>query len=309
MRDLYSDDYESVAGGGADRLIPDGVRRLSGAAVFLALDRRPRPLVLPARHPRRQRGADHQGDGGAGPGRAGEPRRRAGGAPGARGQQRARRAAGAAAARRRRPPGRSRRLLQAEDAPQGELVLAAPAILAGRVLGEDGDLPMPPQEDTRARDARRSALGRGRRGGGRPAAAQPAGESRRRARPKQAAPRRRSRRRQGRRGEGRGAQARGDQGRLGGAGGARPRACGRGRAWCSSAPSTARRSPGRPGRSWWPRTATCWRRRASSSSGPPPTPGCSTGCGWRGSPSADQTRQMCEALRARGVACIPVTLQ
>ena len=37
MRDLYSDDYESVAGGGADRLIPDGVRRLSGAAVFLAL--------------------------------------------------------------------------------------------------------------------------------------------------------------------------------------------------------------------------------------------------------------------------------
>ena len=39
-------------------------------------------------------------------------------------------------------------LLQAEDAAQGELVLAAPAILAGQVLGEDGDLPMPPQEDT-----------------------------------------------------------------------------------------------------------------------------------------------------------------
>jgi hypothetical protein len=37
-------------------------------------------------------------------------------------------------------------VLEAEDAPQGELVLAAPAILAGQVLGEDGDLPMPPQE-------------------------------------------------------------------------------------------------------------------------------------------------------------------
>ena len=37
MRDLYSDDYESVATDGADRLIPEGVRRLAGAAVFLGL--------------------------------------------------------------------------------------------------------------------------------------------------------------------------------------------------------------------------------------------------------------------------------
>ena len=37
MRDLYSDDYESVAVGDADRLIPEGVRRLAGAAVFLGL--------------------------------------------------------------------------------------------------------------------------------------------------------------------------------------------------------------------------------------------------------------------------------
>ena len=36
MRDLYGDDYESVAVGDAV-LIPSGVRRLAGAAVFLAL--------------------------------------------------------------------------------------------------------------------------------------------------------------------------------------------------------------------------------------------------------------------------------
>jgi len=41
-------------------------------------------------------------------------------------------------------------VLAAEDAPQGELVIAAPAILAERVLGETGDLPMPAQEDIAA---------------------------------------------------------------------------------------------------------------------------------------------------------------
>src|SRR3954469_4725433 len=37
MRDLYSDDYESVAASDADRVIPEGVRRITGAAVFLGL--------------------------------------------------------------------------------------------------------------------------------------------------------------------------------------------------------------------------------------------------------------------------------
>ena len=37
MRDHYGDDYESVAGDDADRLIPNGVRKLTGAAVFIGL--------------------------------------------------------------------------------------------------------------------------------------------------------------------------------------------------------------------------------------------------------------------------------
>ena len=37
MRDLYGDDYESVAVGGDTPLIPGGVRRMAGAAVFLGL--------------------------------------------------------------------------------------------------------------------------------------------------------------------------------------------------------------------------------------------------------------------------------
>jgi hypothetical protein len=37
MRDLYSDDYDSVAGDGTARLIPDGMRRAAGATVFLGL--------------------------------------------------------------------------------------------------------------------------------------------------------------------------------------------------------------------------------------------------------------------------------
>ena len=144
MRDLYSDDYESVAGDGADRLIPDGVRRLAGAAVFLAPGRRrwasgptgsapatPRevPIIRAMEGPAR---VEPEDPGGA----AGRP-------PGPRGQRRARRAAGAGAARRRCRRGPRRAPLTAEDAPQGELVLAAPAVLAERVLAEDGDLPMP----------------------------------------------------------------------------------------------------------------------------------------------------------------------
>ncbi len=37
MRDLYSDDHESVAVGGPDPLIPSSLRRLAGAAVFLGV--------------------------------------------------------------------------------------------------------------------------------------------------------------------------------------------------------------------------------------------------------------------------------
>ena len=104
MRDLYSDDYESVAGDGAVRLIPDGVRRLAGAAVFLALvagmglwsyrlgtrDAAAVPIIRAMEGPARVEPAD---PGGA----AGRP-------PGPRGQRRARRAS-----RRRCPRRRCRR--------------------------------------------------------------------------------------------------------------------------------------------------------------------------------------------------------
>ncbi len=37
MRDLYSDDYDSVAQDGTARLIPEGMRKAAGATVFLGL--------------------------------------------------------------------------------------------------------------------------------------------------------------------------------------------------------------------------------------------------------------------------------
>ena len=171
MRDLYSDDYESVAGGGADRLIPEGVRRLAGAAVFLGLvaalglwsyrlgtrDAAEVPIIRAMEGPARVEPR--------GPGRA------AGGAPGPRGQRRARRRGRRRCRATTPPPPRRRASLAAEDAPQGELVLAAPAVLAERVLGEGGDLPMPrdeaaddsPRRSLRARalSARREPLRRG----------------------------------------------------------------------------------------------------------------------------------------------------
>ena len=146
MRDLYGDDYESVAGGDADRLIPDGIRRLSGAAVFLALiaalglwsfrlgtrDASEVPIIKAMEGPARVEPANPGGLQTAHQGLevntvlAGHP----------------------APLPRELPPARPEpAVLQAEDAPQGELVVSAPAILAQRVLGESGDLPMPAQED------------------------------------------------------------------------------------------------------------------------------------------------------------------
>ena len=147
MRDLYGDDYESVAGSGADRLIPDGLRKLSGAAVFLGLvaalglwsyrlgtrDAAEVPIIKAMEGPSRVEPEDPGGLKAAHQGLevnavlAGRP---------------------APMPREIAPAAPQPVALKAEDAPQGELVLAAPAMLAARVLGEDGDLPMPPQEDT-----------------------------------------------------------------------------------------------------------------------------------------------------------------
>ena len=144
MRDLYSDDYESVAVDGADRLIPDGVRKLAAATLFLALiatmglwsyrlgtrDAGEVPVIKAAEGPSRIQPEDPGGLQAAHQGLevnavlAGRP------APMPQNLQPAAEA----------PPA-----LAAEDAPQGELVLKAPAALAQQVLGED---PSPQPEGT-----------------------------------------------------------------------------------------------------------------------------------------------------------------
>lgn len=146
MRDLYSDDYESVAVGQSDRLIPDGLRKLSGALVFLALvaalglwsfrlgtrDAREVPIIKAMEGPAR---IEPENPGGLQAAHQGlEVNTVLAGHP--------------APMPRDVPPARPEpAVLKAEDAPQGELVVNAPAILAERVLGESGDLPMPQQED------------------------------------------------------------------------------------------------------------------------------------------------------------------
>ncbi len=151
MRDLYSDDYESVAVGDADRLIPEGVKRLAGAAMFLGLvaalglwsyrlgtrDAAEVPIIRAMEGPARVEPEDPGGLKAAHQGLevnsvlAGRP------APMPRETASAQPAPVA---------------LNAEDAPQGELILSAPQALAERVLGEGGDLPMPPQEEILASD-------------------------------------------------------------------------------------------------------------------------------------------------------------
>ena len=146
MRDLYSDDYESVAGDGADRLIPDGLRKLTGAAVFLGLvaamglwsyrlgtrDAAEVPIIRAMEGPSRIEPEDPGGLQAAHQGLevnavlAGEP---------------------TPVPRDLAPAAPEPVALATEDAPQGELVLAAPAALTERLLGEGGDLQMPTQED------------------------------------------------------------------------------------------------------------------------------------------------------------------
>jgi hypothetical protein len=141
MRDLYGDDYESVAGDGATRLLPEGARRIAGAIVFLGLvammgtwawrlgtrDAAEVPVIKAMAGPSRVSPDDPGGLQAAHQGLevnavlAGQP----------------------APAPRVEPAARPPEVLTADDAPQGELVLAAPAVLAERVLNEAGELPMP----------------------------------------------------------------------------------------------------------------------------------------------------------------------
>ena len=144
MRELYSDDYESVAGDGATRLLPEGARRIAGALVFICLvgamgvwawrlgtrDAAEVPVIKAM----------------AGPTRV-EPEEPGGITTAHQGLEVNAVLAG-------QPPPRitptaaqpAPEVLTAEDAPQGELVLAAPAMLAERLASEAGDLQMPPAE-------------------------------------------------------------------------------------------------------------------------------------------------------------------
>jgi hypothetical protein len=141
MRDLYGDDYESVAGGGATRLLPEGARRIAGAIVFLGLvavmgtwawrlgtrDAAEVPVIKAMAGPSRVSPDDPGGL--QAPHQGLEVNAVLAGQP--------------APAPRVEPAARPPEVLTAEDAPQGELVLAAPAVLAERVLNEAGELPMP----------------------------------------------------------------------------------------------------------------------------------------------------------------------
>ena len=309
MRDLYSDDYESVAGDGADRLIPDGVRRLAGAAVFLGLvaalglwsyrlgtrDAAEVPIIRAMEGPARIEPEEPGGLQARAPGARGErgarrasrrrSRRRtagqarAGGAGGGgraagRAGPRGAGGAGRAGARRGRGPAdAARRRVPRISWP---FALAEPARLAGG-----------------RRTGCRRARGAGRRAG--TAAAEPAGEPGGRPRQGGAAP------------------AAGAAGRGGGAG-ARAGARGVGPAarapgWCSSAPSTARRSPARPGTSWWRRNGDLLGSKSLYVERTTANARVFYRLRVAGFENTEQTRQMCEALRARGIDCIPVTLQ
>jgi hypothetical protein len=151
MRDLYSDDYESVATDGADRLIPEGVRRLTGAAVFLGLiaamglwsyrlgtrDAAEVPIIRAMEGPARIEPAEPGGLQAAHQGLevnavlAGEAAPVPGDLP---------------------PATPAPAALTPEDTAQGELVLAAPAALTEQLLGGGDDLAMPPPEELAAPD-------------------------------------------------------------------------------------------------------------------------------------------------------------
>lgn len=137
MRDLYSDDFESIAADGADRLIPEGLRRATGAIVFVGVialmgvwawrlgtrDASEVPIIRALDGPSRVQPADPGGLQAAHQGL--EVNDVLGGAS---------ERAGAPAAI---PPARpTAPALDAEDAPQGELVAAAPRALAEKVLGQ-----------------------------------------------------------------------------------------------------------------------------------------------------------------------------
>ena len=90
---------------------------------------------------------------------------------------------------------------------------------------------------------------------------------------------------------------------------ARSPTCAPARAWSSSAPTTARRSPARLGASWSPRYGDLLGAKNLYIERTTANARVFYRLRVAGFENTDQTREMCEALRARGVDCIPVTLQ
>ena len=203
-------------------------------------------------------------------------------------------------------------VLTAEDAPQGELVLAAPAMLAERVASEAGDLPMPPpeapQDSRRAREPRRArrpadaaeALVAPRR---RPAAAagpRPMNRPRNLRRAPAPRPRRWPRRRS--RPKRRGGR------RTGGARGLGARSRGRRMVQLGAYRQRGDDPPGlvAAGRR---ATPTCLSSKSLYVERTTANARVFYRLRVAGFESSEQTRVMCESLRARGIDCIPVTLQ
>ena len=143
MRDLYSDDYGSVAGPDADRLVPESVRRLTGALIFVGLIAG--MGIWSYRLGTRDAGAVPVIRAIAGPTRV-EPAEPGGLKAAHQGLEVNEVLAGRPAVAEAPMAAPEPEALADEDAPQGELVLKAPAVLAERVLAEDGVLPVPPHE-------------------------------------------------------------------------------------------------------------------------------------------------------------------
>lgn len=145
MRDLYGDDYESVAVGGDTALVPGGVRRMAGAAVFLGLviglgvwsyrlgtrDAAEVPIIRAMEGPSRVEPEDPGGI------RAAHQGLELNGVLAGRPAQ-----VDAAASRVAAPAAP----LAAEDSAQGELVLATPEAMVERVVADSGELHAPANE-------------------------------------------------------------------------------------------------------------------------------------------------------------------
>jgi len=143
MRDLYGDDYESVAVGADAPLIPGNMQKMAGAAVFLGLvavlglwsyrlgtqDAAEVPVIRAMEGPARVEPEDPGGI------RAAHQGLEVNGVLAGKPTQVAEAKIEAA-----------KPVLAGEDTAQGELVLSAPAAMAARLVAESGDLQMPPAD-------------------------------------------------------------------------------------------------------------------------------------------------------------------